>query len=455
MRLSERPHSTPRLAVVAKRDAREAWQIVAALDRRHPFLPVMVVLPGARNHRRERTVPSRVDWAADPEELGPATLRLSIRYALERATRRRLEHRLDEQHLEDLTWVVSEVSHEISNPLTTLLTNLEWVQAQVTQAAHGTTPLDLNGVLDALRDTYSGACHVSRIAEDLSRSARRRSHIGAVDLRAVLDTTRRLASKPLQHLELVMRHGPNVVVRANETRLCQVFLNLLKNAAQALEGTDQPRIEVTAQSPSHDVVVVKIQDNGPGVPAEIAKSLFNPWVSTKEGGTGLGLAVSRRFLTEMGATLKLVETSDQGTTFAVELKVVAKGKARPTLVPDPAVMHARILVVDDTLLVRRSIGRALGQHHDVTTAATVAEALDEVRQQAFDLLIVDLDLPDGSGLDLYRALPVETTPRVLFLSGEIGPQALAFLEERNIPWARKPVGIDRLRDLVVETLQSR
>lgn len=455
---ADRPPAHPRLAVVAKTVPEQAWQTVAQFDQRHPLVPLMVVIPGARTFRRSRKVPSRVDWAADPDELAPSTLRLAVRVALERGMRRRLEHKLDERRLEDVGWVVSRVSHEISNPLTSLMTNLEWAQSQVSSAAHGHGTLDLNALLDALRDTYTGACHVSRIAEDLTRSSRSKAHTGIVELRAILDTTRRLASKPLEHVRLKVRHGHGPSVRANETRLCQVFLNLLKNAAQALEDTPDPMIEVVVHPADGDTVTVTVRDNGPGIPSSVARQLFTPWVSSKEGGSGLGLAVSRRYLAQMGAVLRLAETSDRGTTFAVDLKAVAGRRPRPTLVPDPVVRKVRILVIDDTPVVCRSIARALGQQHEVHTVESVDEGLRAVQEEPFDLAIVDLNLPGRGGLEFFDALPgnhAGPPPRLLYLSGEIGDDALAFLETHHLPWARKPVGADRLRDLVVETLQAK
>ncbi|MEM6928789.1 MAG: ATP-binding protein, partial [Myxococcota bacterium] len=434
-----------------------AWEAVEAFDRRHPFVPVVAVLDGARDFRnRKRTYPARVDWIADFKELGESSLRMAIRFARERARRRELEHRLEERHLEDYGWILSEVAHEIRDPLQSLTANLEWAEAQVGHLQQRHEEIDLERLQEAVRDSRSGLVVVSRIAADLDRSSRS-MRLGRVDLREVFDTLRRLSRKSLHDVTLTIRHGHGPTVRASETRLCQVFLNLFRNAVQALGDRQDGTIDVVVHSPDRGRVAVTVRDNGPGMPDHVAEHLFTPWFTTKATGTGIGLAVSRRYIHEMGGTLELTRTGDDGTEFRVELQALPGQLARPTLVPDPSILQARVLVVDDTALIRRSMERALQENHDVVTVGNVEEAIEQIRTSSFDLAVVDMHLPGRSGLDLYdivRTEPRLQMPRFLFLSGEIGPETEHILDSRGLPFVRKPVGAHRLNELVVETLQA-
>ncbi len=447
----------PRVAIVSHDDVALAWKAVEAFDRRHPFVPLLAVVNGAPDLRNRRAHPPRVDWVADFKELEDWRLRMALRLARERAHRRELVHRLDERHVEDLSWIVREFSHEIRDPLQSLTANLEWAEAQIGKLLQQGQTTEVEKLQEALRDSRTGLALVSRIAEDLTRSSRP-VRVGRVELREVFDTIRRMTRKSLGNVKLTIRQGHGTTVLANETRLCQVFLNLVRNAAQALEGCEKPRIAIEVNPPAQGRVTVTVRDNGPGIPQSVVDNLFTPWVTTKETGTGLGLPVSRRYVVEMGGSLELSRTDDSGTEFTIELEATSGGLTRPTLVPDPSVIHARILVVDDTELVLRSMERALKEQHEVVTTANVEDAIEELRSSSFDLAIVDLQLPGRSGLDLYEIVMSEprlSVPRFLFLSGDFSDEATSFLESRGLAWIRKPVGALRLNELVVETLQAK
>jgi len=129
-------------------------------------------------------------------------------------------------------------------------------------------------------------------------------------------------SRPEGDAALLERDYRNtVVVRGSETRLGQVFLNLLVNAAQAIPD-DQSRdheIRVVARAVATDVVV-EISDTGAGVPRALMERIFEPFFTTKEGvGTGLGLAISHRIVVSAGGTLCCEPRPDGGTTFRVTL----------------------------------------------------------------------------------------------------------------------------------------
>jgi signal transduction histidine kinase len=412
----------------------------------------VAVTEGASRIRRMRGgLPGNVAWAVSGDELADARLvGLSMRYALEVASRRRLERRVAALAPQaEVGLVASATAHEIGNPLTSLLTNLELLW---TQTASPDGLPDRSALHAAVVDALEGARHVARVAKDLGRASGRAGRITAVDVRGVLETAQRLLTASLEGVEVRFQGPRACYARADETRLCQVFLNLLQNAAHAVQGASNPRIDLEVTN--DDPVVVRVRDNGPGVPEALAPRVFDAWVTGKAQGTGLGLALSRRYLAEMGATIELIRGTTRGTTF--ELHLVPgrpPSSVPPTLVPDASRGRARVLIVDDTPLVGRAFERALSARHDVVLATNRADARRELGRSWFDVLFVDLQLGRESGLDLYQDL-VGASPdqaeRFVAIGGAVDQEQMAFLDKHGIRFVQKPIGADELRTVVME-----
>jgi CheY-like chemotaxis protein len=108
--------------------------------------------------------------------------------------------------------------------------------------------------------------------------------------------------------------------------------------------------------------------------------------------------------------------------------------------------------------VRRAIERALSHAHRVESAADVDEALRHLQAGAFDVVFVDLHIAGRSGIEFYEEVAkrfADRVRKVVFLSGGFGQEELAYLDQRNLPWVRKPIGADELRDLVAELAARR
>jgi C4-dicarboxylate-specific signal transduction histidine kinase len=115
-------------------------------------------------------------------------------------------------------------------------------------------------------------------------------------------------------------------VMVNRRKLSQVLLNLLVNSADAMEeaGTSTPWVLVSAKR-VEDGVQIAVQDNGPGIPADVAAHLFEPFVTSKPvgKGTGLGLALSREYVASFGGRLELQSSPDGGARFSILLPLPA------------------------------------------------------------------------------------------------------------------------------------
>lgn len=435
--------SRPGSAALVVLAAETVPELFAALEPDPGRVPVLGVVALGARAARAQPLAAPLAWIVGTDELSPAFLGLSLRYALEVGTRWRLSDQVGAlQPLANLGSSAAVASHELANVLTGLLLDVETARQRSMLAARENPRL---AELDhALGDVLEGSRLLARIASDLSRVARPAGRITPLDPAELVDTARRLCGDVLRGVAFTAVVVRPCEVRADERRLTQVLVNLVRNAAQALAGRPSPQIRVELDRVgAHGVL--RVADNGPGLPRVVRERLFQPWTTTRPSGTGLGLSVSRRYTTEMGGTLEWVPT-DVGAVF--EIRLPLGDVVRPTLVPDLLVHGARVLVVDDAEVVRRSLARTLRTVGTVDTAHDLAGALALVSRNRYDVLIVDMNLPDGNGRAMWELADPWTREHMVFLSGDYTAEEETWLEERRIPFAVKPIGGEEVRQLV-------
>lgn len=228
------------------------------------------------------------------------------------------------------------VAHELNNPISFVLSNLRFAVDELGEAG---TPLPderAQEIQQALREALEGGERMRDIVKDLRSFSRREDeHFGPVDIHAVLDSCASLARSEIRHrARLVKEYGEIPRVLANESRLGQLFLNLLVNAAQAIPEGDAKghSVHVTTAHEEEGWVVVSVRDTGVGIPPENLQRLFKPFFTTKPVGvgTGLGLSICHGIVTAMGGRIEVSSEVGKGTTFRVFMPVADKGKQAVT-----------------------------------------------------------------------------------------------------------------------------
>ena len=405
---------------------------------------------------------------------------------VETRTRELEQSLVERRHAERLASVgmmAASIAHEINNPLAIVIANLELVSlaldslrdcdATVAPSSGGESLasqlLDrLGTAADPLRDALEAAERVRTIVRDLRIFARSDgdSVTEAVDLHKVLESVFRMASNEVRHRAVLIRDfGDIPLVRGNESRLGQVFLNLVVNAAQAMPPGRATANEIDVSTRLEEgAVVVRVADTGVGIEASSLGRVFEPFFTTKPAGvgTGLGLAICKRIVMELGGAITVDSTLGVGTVFTVTLRSATAAVSAP---PPPTEhrqrgtsRRGRVLVVDDEVSLCRTIGRVLSPDHDVTTVTSAREALAVISASpAFDVILSDVMMPDMTGIELHDTLS-QTAPdqaaRMVFMSGgAFSEEAARFLAQRPGRVIDKPFRPAALRAAVDTALE--
>jgi CheY-like chemotaxis protein/two-component sensor histidine kinase len=284
-----------------------------------------------------------------------------------------------------------------------------------------------------------------------------------IDVRVVLESSISVAFNEIRHrAELVRELGDVPPVYANKARLGQLFLNLLINAAQALEEGRASRNQITVRTGQTEdgSAVVEVFDTGPGIAEELQDRVFDPFFTTKPvgEGTGLGLSICHNIVTSAGGTIGFAP-SDTGTCVVVTLpqardeQLPAQPVELAPLVESPAEEEAgsaRILVADDEPAVARALKRALSRY-EVEVVADGAAALEKWRENPFDLMFCDLMMPGLMGSDVYVALEQDGQgfhERLVFMTGgAFTAEARQFLEDVPNETIEKPFDVPAIQAL--------
>ena len=344
--------------------------------------------------------------------------------------RRALEARLLEaQKLESIGRLAGGVAHDFNNMLTAILGNVDF--------AAGAGSLDeVRPLLEEIRLTAERSAALT--AQLLAFARRQFIEPKVFEPGALLTRLEALLRRLLgEQVTLSVTLGSSGHVRVDPSQLEQVVLNLITNARDSMPQGGRVRLLLgEANIGAADAtrfpdlnpgpyVVISVADDGDGIPAHALPHIFEPFFSTRRGGTGLGLATCYGIVKQSGGHVAVSSEPGKGSTFSVYLPraegsgVVARETAAPVA---SASGTERVLLVEDEAVVRSIVERTLVQAgYSVVVATSGDEALefgDAHGDASFDLLLTDVVMPGLSGLELGKRLS-ERWPglRVLYISG--------------------------------------
>ncbi|MDP3157864.1 MAG: ATP-binding protein [Archangium sp.] len=352
------------------------------------------------------------------------------------------------------------IAHEINNPLSFVLASIEFVLTELSERKEGAFHLEL----EALGDALEGARRIAHTVRDMKSFSRDDASPQPVptDARAPLELAFKMTQKLTSSRAVVIRELEEglPLVLATESRLSQVFINLLVNAAQAIPDEKRGHITVR-QRLEGDFVLTEVADDGVGIPREQLTRIFDPFFTTKPVGvgTGLGLSICHSLVTGFGGALSVRSELGKGTTFTVKLGVSREVPRTPSAIRRAEQRRGRILLIDDEPLVLRALSRTLGAVHDVATARSADEAMALLEGEDFDVILCDLMMPGRSGSDFYEQLTKdhpELVTRVVFVSGgAFTDWAREFLARVPNAALTKPVDGVELANFVQARLRDR
>jgi signal transduction histidine kinase len=403
----------------------------------------------------------------------PAAVEREVRERIVRAERTKMREQLViSERMASAGTLAAGVAHEINNPLGVAMANLEFVIESLTSmppsvpgppGAPAAAEIDwsyVGALEEPLRDMGEALRRIRDIVRDVKLFSRpQEDKARPVDVRLVIDSSVRMAWNEIRHrARLVKEYGPAPLVSANESRLGQVILNLIVNAAQAMpEGNVGGNLlRVATRTTEDGRAAIDVSDTGCGIPRQNLERIFDPFYTTKPVGvgTGLGLAICHRIVSELGGAIEVDSELGRGTRFRVVLPPATAERAVQAGAPRPGVRHrVRVLVVDDEHAIGRALERTLRAHHDVVSLPSAKEALARIAEgERFDVIVSDLMMPELTGMELHaRLLSIaqDQASRMIFMTGgAFTATAREFLQRVSNPRIDKPVESANLLALI-------
>jgi signal transduction histidine kinase len=356
--------------------------------------------------------------------------------------------------LKALGTLLSGMAHELNNPLSTVL-----LSAQLLKRRHA-----LSEPVRAQMDVIEQECErAARIIRELLVFARRRPpERKPIDVNDVVRSALELQTPEfdLRGLRVVADLAAVPAIQGDAHQLQQVLLNLFSNATHAMKGTLEKVLSVRSRE-ADGTVVVDVEDTGPGIAAEHLTRVFDPFFTTKGvgEGTGLGLSLSIGIVEAHGGSMHVENRPAGGAHVTLRLPAsdeVEAGEAAPNL-QAPSERRGHILLVEDETQLRAVLHEVLtGIGHTVDEAATGEAAMLGLDRKRYDVILLDLKLPDIDGKVIWRWLHArhpETAARVMFMTGDtMSPETEAFLKEAGCPVLNKPLAIDQVAHMVGQFL---
>jgi PAS domain S-box-containing protein len=371
------------------------------------------------------------------------------------SARKQMEERLAQaQRINSLGRIAASIAHEFNNVLMGLQPNLEILRRR--------TPEELHPVIQNLLQSVARG---KRVTDEIFNFTRRvTSRLAPVDVDLFLQRWAAEARPQLGNgVRLVCDVAPHLFMLADEAQLAQVLTNLALNARDAMPGGGTLTIKVTRMddvvllgTDSHrrsGVVQFRVTDTGEGIAANDLDQIFEPLFTTKPGGLGLGLAVSHQIVMRHHGLITVASRQGEGTTFSVLIPAAEpSGEKAPGESMERAEVQ-RVLLVEDEEAVSEGLKILFElEGIEVEAVKTGRGGLEALERRLPDVLVLDIGLPDISGIEVYAAVEKRYPELpVVFSSGHgDDAQLLRWRERPNVRVLLKPYDFAALEQAISE-----
>jgi PAS domain S-box-containing protein len=346
------------------------------------------------------------------------------------------------------------LSHELRTPLTPVLATLSaWAVANQ-------LPPNLRGDLERVRRNVELEARLIDDLLDLSRIENGKLSLEKelVDVHGAIQSAIALFRDEVYAKELQIRcrfEARASFLEADSARLQQILSNIIGNAVKFTpEGGS---IEIATANPHETELTISITDDGVGISEEVMARLFHRFEQgnfasdRKSQGLGLGLSIAKALVEAHGGTLQAASKgSHQGSTFVISLPIADSARIPASAAPVVSVRDSReglrILLIEDhedTAQVLQNVLRQMG--HEVETCSTVATACQKLHESRFDILLSDIGLPDGTGIDFIKAArQICQTPAVALTGYGMAEDVEKCLQAGFDEHLTKPIDVERL-----------
>jgi len=361
------------------------------------------------------------------------------------------------------TRFLSVMSHELRTPLNTVIGFADLILTTETTDS----PVPRPDVISFVGHIQQSGLHLAELIGDILDFSRIESGTLSLELARInvaplaekaLSSVKSLAKANDISLEFVAKEPISPIV-ADETRLRQALLNLLSNAIKYNKPKGSVMLEVSQRE---EDVIVQVKDTGRGISDASLQHLFEPFnrgsaENTSIEGTGLGLPITERIVLSMGGTIDVVSELGAGTTFTLAFAASNENPASSQSASVEAsdtksvsLQDKRLLIVEDnpiTVKLFQSTFKVLGTGIAIDVATDLSTAREMIINQVPDAIILDINLPDGNGLDFLAEIGarLEAVPPVIVVSAdatkETRARAESFAEVQFVP---KPIRVERL-----------
>ncbi|MGC9460696.1 aerobic respiration two-component sensor histidine kinase ArcB [Vibrio genomosp. F10] len=377
------------------------------------------------------------------------------------------ERKQHEESLEkasrDKTTFISTISHELRTPLNGIV---------------GLSRMLLDSQLDKEQRNYMQTINVSAITLghifsdiiDMDKFDRRKLELLPTPLHfeefiaEIESISALMAEQKGLRFDLERLSALPSTIQVDGTRLRQVLWNLISNA---MKFTKEGGVVMTVSAESYDEhadIVIEIEDTGIGIAESELDKIFAMYYQVKSGkdnlhavGTGIGLSVSKQLIKMMNGDISVSSEEGFGTTFTVTMTVpLAEGSTTDKAIPvvQPGLNIFMVEDIELNVTVARSLLESLG--HQVTVAMTGEEAIDTFNPEYFDLVLLDIQLPDMTGFDVAQSYrqTYDDLPPLVALTANVLKNKKEYLDKGMDEALSKPLSVLAIQDVIARLCQA-